>query len=110
MKTLSQLGLKRDTLRGETVVVTGAGGGIGLEAARALLWLGANVVIAEIDQQIARLAEVTLENEFGKDRVLFVHTDVGDETSVQNLYHVCSMAFGKVDAVINNATIAVLGE
>jgi NAD(P)-dependent dehydrogenase (short-subunit alcohol dehydrogenase family) len=107
---ISQLGLKHNELHGETVIVTGAGGGIGYEAARALLWLGANVVIAEIDQQNGRLAEVTLEKEFGKDRVLYVPTDVGDETSVKNLYNLSSLAFGKVDAVINNATIAVLGE
>jgi NAD(P)-dependent dehydrogenase (short-subunit alcohol dehydrogenase family) len=107
---ISQLGLKPDTLRGETVIVTGAGGGIGYEAARALLWLGANVVIAEIDQQNGRSAEVELEKEFGKDRVLFVHTDVGDEASVQNLYKLSTIAFGKVDVVINNATVAVLGK
>ena len=109
MNTISQLGLKQDALRGETVIVTGAGGGIGYEAARALVWLGANVVIAEINQQNGRIAEVTLEREFGKDRVLFVQTDVGDEASVKNLYNLSSIAFGKVDAVINNATIAVLG-
>ncbi|HEX5942202.1 MAG TPA: SDR family NAD(P)-dependent oxidoreductase [Anaerolineales bacterium] len=107
---ISQLGLKPDALRGETVVITGAGGGIGYEAARALLWLGANVVIAEINQQNGRVAEVALEKEFGKDRVLFVHTDVGDEACIQDLYRLCMMAFGKVDAIINNATIAVLGE
>ena len=106
---LSQLKLKPDALRGETVIVTGAGGGIGYEAARALLWLGANVVIAEINQPNGRMAEVTLEKEFGKDRVLFVTTDVGDETSVKELYKLSVLAFGKVDAVINNATIAVLG-
>jgi len=107
---ISQLGLKPDALHGETIVVTGAGGGIGYEAARALLWLGANVVIAEINHQNGRKAEHTLEGEFGKDRVLFVQTDVGDEASVKNLYHLSVMAFGKVDAVINNATIAVLGQ
>lgn len=107
---ISQLGLQQDALRGETVIVTGAGGGIGYEAARALLWLGANVIIAEINQQNGRQAEVTLEKEFGKDRVLFVHTDVGDEESVRNLYNLSVLAFGKVDAVINNATIAVLGK
>jgi NAD(P)-dependent dehydrogenase (short-subunit alcohol dehydrogenase family) len=42
--------------------------------------------------------------------VIFVHTDVGDEESVDNLYKLSMIAFGKVDAVINNATIAVLGE
>lgn len=107
---ISELGLKQDALHGETVVVTGAGGGIGYEAARSLLWLGANVVIAEIHQPSGRKAEVALEKEFGKDRVLFVTTDVGDEASVKNLYSLSVLAFGKVDAVINNATIAVLGE
>ena len=106
---ISQLGLKPDALRGETVIVTGAGGGIGYEAARALLWLGANVVIAEINQQSGRKAERSLETEFGKDRVLFIATDVGDEASVKNLHNLSMIAFGKVDAVINNATIAVLG-
>ena len=109
-KVISQLGLEPDALKGETVVVTGAGGGIGYEAARALLWLGANVVVAEIDPMRGRKAEVALEQEFGKDRVLFVATDVGDEASVKNLYTLSVLAFGKVDAVINNATIAVLGE
>ena len=106
---ISQLGLSQETLRGETVIVTGAGGGIGYEAARALLWLGANVVIAEINQQNGRKAEVGLEKEFGKERVLFVHSDVGNEASVNNLYNLAVLAFGKVDVIINNATIAVLG-
>ena len=106
---ISQLGLKPDALNGETVIVTGAGGGIGYEAARALLWLGGNVVIAEINHQNGRKAEHALEEEVGKDRVLFVHMDVGDEASVKNLYNLSIIAFGKVDAVINNATIAVLG-
>ena len=53
---------------------------------------------------------VVLEEEFGKERVLFVATDVGDEASVKNLYNLSMLAFGKVDAVINNATIAVLGQ
>ncbi len=107
---IAQVGLTREALRGETVIVTGAGGGIGYEAARALLWLGTNVVVAEIDQQNGRKAEVALESEFGKDRVLFVATDVGDEASVRNLYNLSVMAFDKVDAIINNATIAVLGQ
>ena len=107
---ISQLGIKPNALHGETVIVTGAGGGIGYEAARALLWLGANVVIAELNHQNGRRSEVALEKEFGKERVLFVPTDVGDEASVKNLYNLSVTAFDKVDAVINNATIAVLGK
>jgi NAD(P)-dependent dehydrogenase (short-subunit alcohol dehydrogenase family) len=51
-----------------------------------------------------------MEKEFGKERVLFVATDVGDEESVKNCINLSVLAFGKVDAVINNATIAVLGK
>ncbi len=107
---ISQVGLKADALHGETVIVTGAGGGIGYEAARALLWLGANVVIAEINSAAGSKAQETLEAEFGKNRTLFVHTDVGDEASIQNLYNESIRCFGKVDVVINNATIATLGK
>jgi len=107
---IAQLGLKPEALCEETVIVTGAGGGIGYEAARALLWLGANVIIAEISQKHGLKAQAALEAEFGKHRVLFVRTDVGDETSVQELYNKSILCFGKVDVVINNATIAVLGK
>jgi NAD(P)-dependent dehydrogenase (short-subunit alcohol dehydrogenase family) len=106
---IASVGLASDRLHGETVLVTGAGGGIGFETARALLWLGANVVIAEINEHSGSKASRTLENEFSKERVLFVRTDVGEESSVQNLYSESVRRFGKVDAVINNATIAVLG-
>ena len=106
---ITRLGLSPDCLRGETVIVTGAGGGIGYEAARALLWLGANVVIAEINAQNGMKAEQTLSREINPERILFVHTDVGDEASVQNLNQASVQRFGRVDAVINNATIAVLG-
>ena len=106
---IARLGLSPDALRGETVIVTGAGGGIGYEAARALLWLGANMVIAEINELNGTKAAQALSGEFDGERVLFVPTDVGEEASVQNLYHESTRRFGKVDAVINNATIAVLG-
>jgi NAD(P)-dependent dehydrogenase (short-subunit alcohol dehydrogenase family) len=106
---ISQLGLKPDALRGETVIVTGAGGGIGYEAARALLWLGANVVIAEINADNGAEAAERLGAEFEERRVTFVQSDVGDEVSVQNLYYAAVQRYGKVDVVLNNATIAALG-
>jgi NAD(P)-dependent dehydrogenase (short-subunit alcohol dehydrogenase family) len=106
---ISQLGLTPEALHGETVIVTGAGGGIGYEAARALLWLGANVVIAEIHETNGKQAAEKLAKEFDKVRVAFVRTDVGDEASVQNLYREVLQRFGRVDVIINNATIAVLG-
>src|SRR5512144_2607328 len=89
--------LTRQALEGQTAVVTGAGGGIGFEAARALLWLGAAVVIAEIDGKKGEAAEKALQAEFGRERVLFVQSDVGDERSVANLARQAQRAFQKVD-------------
>ncbi len=106
---ISTIGLNSNALENETVIVTGAGGGIGYETARALLWLGANVVIAEINEQNGKSAEIGLSAEFDPKKVLFICTDVGDEASVLNLCEMVEAKFGKVDVVINNATIAILG-
>ncbi len=101
--------LTRESLAGKTAVVTGAGRGIGLEAARALCWLGARVVVAEIDPQTGQAAADMLAREFGPQAVLFVQTDVGDEDSVACMAHAASEAYDKVDIVLNNATIFRMG-
>ena len=91
-------------------IVTGAGGGIGYETARSMLWLGANVIIAEINESYGKMAAEKLAVEFDRERVLFIRTDVGNEDHIHALYQESVQRFGKVDGVINNATIAVLGE
>jgi NAD(P)-dependent dehydrogenase (short-subunit alcohol dehydrogenase family) len=106
---LENSGLNQKQLVGKTAIVTGAGGGIGYQAARALLWLGANVVIAEINQKGGAEAERSLAAEFEVERVVFISTDVGDEDSVALLAQQAKQHFEKVDIVINNATIATLG-
>jgi NAD(P)-dependent dehydrogenase (short-subunit alcohol dehydrogenase family) len=55
--TISKSNFNKDTLKDEVAVVTGAGRGIGYEAARALVWLGAKVVIAEINEENGKAAE-----------------------------------------------------
>jgi NAD(P)-dependent dehydrogenase (short-subunit alcohol dehydrogenase family) len=101
--------LTRQSLAGQVAVVTGAGGGIGFEAARALVWLGAHVVIAEINRPAGREAAARLMEEWDTDTVTFVHTDVGDQHSVNRLSRQILHSLGKVDIVLNNATIAPLG-
>jgi NAD(P)-dependent dehydrogenase (short-subunit alcohol dehydrogenase family) len=97
------------TLAGQVAVVTGAGGGIGFEAARSLIWLGARVVLAEIDKLNGREAEERLLDEFGEGSAFFIHTDVGDERTVDRLKRQAISRFDRVDIVINNATLAPLG-
>ena len=101
--------LTRQSLAGQAAVVTGAGGGIGYEAARALIWLGARVVVAEIDSKTGKAAAGNLNQEFGPGSALFIQTDVGNERSIRHLDEQAIRGFGKIDIVLNNATVAPLG-
>ncbi len=98
-----------DALDGQVAVVSGAGRGIGYEAARSLLGLGARVVIAEINEADGAAAAARLEDEFGRGRVVFVRTDVGVEGEVARLAAESVRAFGPVDIVLNNATLFPIG-
>lgn len=101
--------LTQDSLAGRVAVVTGAGRGIGLETARALLWLGASVVIAEIDEKLSCQAEADLGLEFDPARVAAIPTDIGDEAAVERLAQLATDRFGPVDIIINNATVTPMG-
>ena len=106
---LSLTNLHQGALAGKVAVISGAGGGIGYEAARSLLWLGADVVIAEINLRRLRNAKQVLSSIYGTNRVKCIRTDVGKEMSVRRLARKTFHHFGKIDILINNATIAPLG-
>ncbi|MBI0583876.1 MAG: SDR family oxidoreductase [Methanomassiliicoccus sp.] len=96
-------------MNGEVCIVTGAGRGIGLEAARSLAWLGARVVIAEIDPATGAAAEAQLRKEFGERSALFIRTDVSSSESVRSLAIEIKRSCGHVSAVLNNATAFRMG-
>jgi NAD(P)-dependent dehydrogenase (short-subunit alcohol dehydrogenase family) len=106
---ISKGNLNRDSLKGEIALVTGAGRGIGYEAAKALAWLGAKVVIAEINEQNGKTAEESINKEFGAGKAFFVKTDVGNEKDLDKLAEAALKKFGKVDIVLNNATVFPIG-
>ncbi|MBS7633720.1 SDR family NAD(P)-dependent oxidoreductase, partial [Candidatus Bathyarchaeota archaeon] len=99
---LERMELSRTSLSGKVAVVTGAGRGIGKELARAMAWLGAKVVIAEIADTGAEV-EALIRSEGGT--ALFVKTNVADENSMNRLAKKTLKEFSKVDILVNNATI-----
>jgi NAD(P)-dependent dehydrogenase (short-subunit alcohol dehydrogenase family) len=101
--------LTKDSLKGEVAIVTGAGRGIGYEAAKALVWLGAKVVIAEINEQTGKAAEESINKDLGAGKAVFAKIDIGDEKDIDKLAEAALKKFGKVDIVLNNATVFPIG-
>lgn len=101
--------LSPDALKGDVAIVTGAGRGIGYEASRALLWLGANVVVAEIDSTTCARATMELQREFGDHRTIGIRADIGREEDVASIARVAGEKYGHVDIVLNNATALTVG-
>ncbi len=89
------------SIRGHTVVITGATSGIGRETALAFARAGARVVVAGRREE--RLAE--LVNEIGRGDALAVRTDVADEKKVQALIAQAEKRFKRIDVLVNNAGV-----
>ena len=87
------------SLQDRVAVVTGAGGGLGLEIGRALRSVGAVVVASELNAETGQAAA----REFGGD---FVQTDVTDPDSVSEMVRTVLEQHGKIDVMVNNAGIA----
>ena len=88
---------------GKTLIVTGAGGGIGEGYAKAAAARGMNVVIAEINAATGQ--RVADEINAAGASALFVETDVGSEESAKACAAETIRRFGGVDYLINNAAI-----
>jgi len=92
---------------GRAAVITGAGDGIGLAAARTLADLGLNVVLADRDEAKlgAALRSVATAARDGA-QTLGVACDVADFAQVQRLCERAFERFGDVAVLMNNAGVA----
>lgn len=86
---------------GKVVVVTGAAHGQGAAEVALLAELGARVVAADIDEAGTRAVIEGL----GATDALAVKLDVADEDSWNALCKATLQAFGRIDALVNNAGI-----
>jgi NAD(P)-dependent dehydrogenase (short-subunit alcohol dehydrogenase family) len=88
-------------LDGKVCVITGAGGGMGREAALLFTQEGAHVCAADID---ASLADATAADCGGE--TLGVRCDVSVEDDVAAMFRAADERFGGIDVLYNNAGIS----
>ena len=87
----------------QIILITGAGGGIGGEAARAFAADGHAVVAADLDA--GRLE--ALAGQIPADRLLTVVADVRDRASVEAMMAAATERFGALDVLCPNAGVFV---
>jgi short chain dehydrogenase len=85
------------------VLVTGAGGGIGLATASAFGQAGASVIVADSNAPLLEIAADGLRS--AGHQVLAVNCDVTDRGQVKAMIEQVVKTFGRLDAAFNNAGI-----
>ena len=94
-----------DLLSGKTVIVTGAGGGVGAGIALACAEHGANVVIAARRTETGDVIAKQIESRGGA--ALSLRCDVGDAADVDATVDATIERFGGLDCMIHNALAPV---
>ena len=94
--------------KNKTVIVTGAGSGIGETTAIKFAQEGANVIIADIDPINGKIVTTKINDANGS--ALFVETDVANFDSINEMVNKTINEFDLPDILINNAGINVFGE
>ena len=87
---------------GKVAVVTGGGGGIGRASALLFVERGARVVIADLKEDGGH---ETVELAGGAGHATFVRADTTSVDDVTALMDAAAGAYGRIDALINNAAI-----
>lgn len=104
--------LTRDSFPGllkqRTVLLTGAGGGIGIEAALAFAAMGARVILAEIDPASGKYAEEAVNAAYPASAA-FYEVDLSSDEQLRRMAQWISANYDTPDVLFHNATITKMG-
>jgi len=92
---------KPDLFKGQTIIVTGGGSGIGRCTAHELAFLGCNVVILGRDPAKLTVVEDEIREDGGE--VFSRVCDIRDESMVIDAIDLTLKKYGRIDGLVNNA-------
>jgi short-subunit dehydrogenase len=105
---MARLNAKRKPLNQQTIVITGASSGIGLETALMAAQRGANVVISSRNEQDLKSIAADIRNKGGK--ALAVKADVSLYEDLVKVKDKAMAEFGSIDTWVNNAGTSIYGK
>ncbi|MDB9822314.1 SDR family oxidoreductase [Deltaproteobacteria bacterium] len=94
--------------KGATAIITGGASGIGRGFAEELAKRGCEVVLADLQIELAEEVASAINTSGGRARA--VKTDVTDFTQVDRLVRECVSLSGRLDYMFNNAGIGIAGD
>ncbi|MBJ6135800.1 SDR family oxidoreductase [Ochrobactrum sp. Q0168] len=98
------------TEQAKIALVTGASRGIGRAIAIGMAARGFDVAINDIERQKDALQEVAQEIQATGRRALTVYADVSNKADVEAMVKKTADAFGRIDAIVNNAGILIASD
>ncbi|XP_024026830.1 secoisolariciresinol dehydrogenase-like [Morus notabilis] len=101
MANYSLLSAVSRRLEGKVAIITGGASGIGAFTAKVFANHGANVFIADLQDDLGR----SVCESIGETSCKYVHCDVTDESQVKTAVEKAVKAYGKLDIMFNNAGI-----
>jgi NAD(P)-dependent dehydrogenase (short-subunit alcohol dehydrogenase family) len=100
---------KSGRVEGKITVITGSAQGFGKGIAELMAQEGAYVVVADINETVAKAFAAELCSTYGEGRALAVGVDVTQEAAVSRVMVATVLAYGGIDVFISNAGILKAG-
>lgn len=92
------------SFEGKTAIVTGGSRGIGRAIVESLASRGADVVLADIQDELAKETAKEVASNTGR-KIIPLHVDVSSLTSAQEMTKLALEEFERIDILINNAGV-----
>lgn len=102
-------GASSGRVENKIIIITGAAQGFGEGIAEQLIGQGANIVVADLNEEVGRMTTQRLNQMAKNNRAIFVKTDVSDSDNLFELMHQTVASFGGLDVFISNAGVLRAG-
>ena len=99
---------RENLLKGKTVVITGAGSGIGKEIARSFSNKGADLILlSKSTEKLNMIYDEIIANSSARVLIQAIDFESAEEKDYENLVKAAKEKFGKIDGLVNLSLIHI---